>query len=81
MTISSYPGDTTADSAEGVSFNITQTAHGFAVGDIIRLSGSTYVKAQADTEANAEVVGIVSVVDSVDTFTLATNGKIDALTG
>jgi hypothetical protein len=42
---------------------VAQASHGLAVGDVIKVTGAnTYAKAQADTAANAEVVGVVSVV-------------------
>lgn len=55
---------------------ITQSSHGFSVGDILYLSGSTYTKAIATSLAASEVVGIVSVVNSSDTFTLCLNGLL-----
>lgn len=59
--------------------SISQTSHGFAVGDVIRSSGTAgqYTKAQADSSANAEVVGIVTVVTDADTFTMTMGGYID----
>jgi hypothetical protein len=61
---------------------ITQTTHALILGDIVRFNGTTdrYVKAQADTEANAEVLGIVSKVTDANTFDLVTQGFVD-LTG
>lgn len=53
---------------------VTQVSHGLAVGNAVRLSSTTYVKAKADTAANAEVVGIVSAVADADHFTLTTEG-------
>lgn len=64
-----------------VSRAITQVAHGFAVGNFVRYSGTAYVKAQADTGANAEVVGIVSAVADADNFTLQYGGRITGLSG
>ena len=69
-------------SSSGVSTDVNQAAHGFSVGDVIRLSGaSTYTKAQADSETNAEVVGLVSAVADTDNFTVLTGGQITGLTG
>lgn len=60
-----------------VSNPVNQVSHGFVVGDVIRISGiNTYTKAQADTAANAEVIGIVSVVTDPDNFTYITEGLI-----
>lgn len=59
---------------------VAQTAHGLAVKDVIRLSGtSTYAKAQANSAANAEVIGIVSAVADVNNFTVTTSGYISGL--
>lgn len=66
---------------ETVSKSISQTTHGFAVGDVLKYASSTYAKAQADSAANAEVVGIVSAVADANTFTLLTNGYISTLSG
>lgn len=60
---------------------ITQAAHGFAIGDAIRLNGSFYTLAQADSTTNAEVVGLVDEVPDVNTFLLRIGGKIDSMTG
>lgn len=60
---------------------VTQTGHGLAVGDVVRFNGTNYVKAQADTPANAEVVGIVSAVAGSNDFTLLYSGRITGLSG
>lgn len=67
-------GATSASATTG--YNVSQTAHGLSVGDIVRSSGvaNQYTKAQADSAANAEAVGIVTVVPNVNTFTLVTGG-------
>lgn len=64
-----------------VVYDVNQASHGFAVGDVLRMSGTTYVKAQADSVANAEAVGIVSAVAGVDDFTIQTAGRITGLSG
>lgn len=60
---------------------ITQTGHGFSVGNVVYLNGSTYTLAKADTAADAEVVGIVSAVADANNFTLLTAGYITGLSG
>jgi len=65
----------------GVTKSITQAAHGFAVGNALSFNGSAYVLAQADTAARAEVVGIVAIVNDVNTFTLLTEGYVTGLAG
>jgi len=60
------------------SIAVTQSSHGFAVGEALKSSGSNgaYAKAQADSAANAEVVGIITVVTDSNNFTLTLNGMI-----
>lgn len=70
-----------ASAAESTSKSITQASHGFAVGDVLKYSGSVYAKAQADSTSNAEVVGIVSAVADVNTFTLTNIGYVSGLSG
>lgn len=66
--------------ASAVVTNINQVGHGFAVNDVVRLSGvSTYTKAQADSAANAEAIGIVVAVAGVDDFTLQQAGHATGL--
>lgn len=60
-----------------VTYPINQAAHGFVVGDVIRIDGvNTFAKAQADSPANAEVVGIVTNVIDVDNFEFVSEGVI-----
>lgn len=61
------------------TISITQTAHGLAVGNIVRFDGAAYVKAKADSAADAEVVGIVTAVADSDHFTLAVGGPVSGL--
>ena len=64
------------------SQRINQASHGFVVGDVLRHNGTIYVKAQADSAANGEVIGIVSVISSDgDYFSLSTVGYITGLSG
>lgn len=65
-----------------ISKDITQTAHGLGVGNVVRLSGTNYIRAQADNATNAEgVVGIVSAVGGANTFTLTMKGYVTGLSG
>jgi len=66
---------------ESASVSITQASHGLSVGDVLKKVGASYALAQADSAANAEVVGIISVVTDVNTFTLLTSGYLSTLTG
>lgn len=69
-----------AGNGYNISRTITQTAHGFAHGDFVRLSGTAYVLAQADASDKAEVVGMVTD-PATDTFTLVMQGYVDGLSG
>lgn len=61
--------------------SIAQASHGFAVGDVLKYASGAYAKAQADSSANAEVVGIVSAVADTGNFTLLTSGYFSGLSG
>lgn len=71
-TWSSIGGATTID-------RITQATHGFAVGEVLYLNGSTYTRARADVAATAEVVGMVSRVIDANTFELTICGEVVGL--
>lgn len=68
-------------SGELLERDIAQTGHGLAVGNVVRHNGTSFVKAQANSETNAEVVGIVSVVADANNFTLHYGGRIIGLAG
>ena len=67
----------------GSTQKVASSSHGFVVGDILRFATTTasYVKAQADSNTNAEVVGIVSEVINSDNFVLTTGGYVDLTDG
>jgi hypothetical protein len=71
----------TAIGAGGTVDRITQVGHGFDEGDILYNTGSAYAKANANTSATAEALGMVSRVIDVDTFELTLEGKVTGLTG
>lgn len=54
---------------------IVQTAHGFTVSNVVRHNGTTWVKSQADTPANAHVQGIVIAVPHANAFAIALPGS------
>lgn len=60
---------------------VSQVAHGFSVGSILRRGVSSYLLAKADTQANAQVVGIVQQVIDADSFVLLQVGRLDGLSG
>lgn len=66
-------------STDSVTKDINQTTHGLSVGNWVRHNGTNYVKAQADSDTNAESIGVVSSVTDVDNFTLTTEGYITGL--
>lgn len=69
-------------SASAVTNSISQASHGFSVGNVIRLNGtSTYTKAQSDSVVNAEAIGIVSTVTNANAFIVTTSGYITGLSG
>ena len=63
------------------SLIITQTAHGFAVGDVLYLNGTIYTKAIASSVVTAEAVGIVSSITDANTFVMITSGQVTGLSG
>jgi len=60
--------------------HITHTDHSFTVGQVLRSSGAAgvYATAQADSAANAEVIGIVVQDIDDDTYAMALSGRITA---
>lgn len=73
-TWSSIGGATTID-------RVTQASHGFAIGDVLYLNGSTYTKAIATAANTAEVAGMVSKIVSANVFELTIVGEVSGLTG
>ncbi len=68
---SPFDGMTTEQAGQALSTvtlreTYTQAAHGFAVGDVFRRSSGSYVKACADSAANAAALGVVSVLGAGD---------------
>jgi len=62
-------------SGENVSWSVTQSSHGLAVGDVIYNNGTNYVKAQANATGTLGLF-IVSAVANTNTFTATFSGKI-----
>ena len=69
---------TSIDVGDGaVTVDVTQANHSLTVGMPIKVSGANqYAAAQADSAANAEVVGIVTAVASSSAFTMTLAGEI-----
>lgn len=66
---------------ESLSSAVVQNGHGFSVGQILRHNGTAYALAQADTEANSRVVGIVTTVVDPNTFVYTHSGVVTDLLG
>lgn len=56
------------------SILVNQTAHGFSVGNAVGLSGSNWIKAKADSVANAVTLGLVSQVIDANNFRYVKGG-------
>jgi len=68
--------------SDATTKSITQTAHGFVVGNWVYLSGaSTYAKTDADATATLDSVGVVTTVTDANIFTLTTEGYASGLSG
>ena len=73
---------TSIDVGDGaVTVDVTQSNHSLTVGMPIKVSGANqYAAAQADSAANAEVVGIVTAVASSSAFTMTLAGEVTTAT-
>ena len=60
---------------------VTQVTHGFAVGDVLTHDGSTYTKAQADSLANAQGIGVVVSSADANNFVIQSGGYSDTQSG
>jgi hypothetical protein len=60
---------------------VLQVGHGLIKGKVVRLSAGSFVEALADTEANAQVVGMVSGVADADHIFVMQEGFISDLSG
>lgn len=59
--------------------SIAQVAHGFTLGNIVYLNGSTWTKAKADAVATSGYVGVVSNATLPDVFDLTYAGMVTGL--
>jgi hypothetical protein len=66
-------------SGSGFTLTVNQVAHGLVLGNIVRLNGGNFIRAQADSTVNAEVVGIVASVIDADSFVLQFGGLVTNL--
>jgi len=63
------------------AIKITQTAHGYVVGDVLYFDGANYLKAIASAANTSEVVGVVSKIINANSFELTTAGQVTDLAG
>ncbi len=70
-----------ASSSGAVTEDINQSAHGFAVGNVLYHNGTIYALADASAIGTAESIGIVSAISPPDDFTLQTIGRMTGLSG
>lgn len=68
-------------SASSTKKTVSQTAHGFSVGNWLKKTGANYALAQADAATNADVYGVVESVTDANNFVLNTGGDLTTLTG
>jgi len=68
-------------SGERIEKTFTQASHGFSIGDILEYSGSTFILALAVTERDSEIMGFVSEVPDVDSFTVVFSGYVSGISG
>ena len=73
-----WTGVADADATKIVK-SVNQTAHGFALQDILKRSGGAYAKAQSNTLANSQVVGMVLSVTDANNFILVMDGYCTGL--
>lgn len=73
-----YSTPASGGSGSDISKSITQTAHGFAVGNAVYYTGSAWAKAKADANTTLGIA-IVSVVTDANNFTAMFAGYISGL--
>lgn len=71
----------TAIGAGGTVDKVTQTAHGFSVGEILYYTGTAYARGLANAANTSEIVGMVSRVIDANIFEITLEGKVTGLTG
>lgn len=76
-----WQNTTSSASGDALVKEITQSSHGFVVGDVIGFSGGTYNKAIADGTYDGEVIGLVTQCVNANTFKVTQAGYVTGLTG
>jgi hypothetical protein len=77
----SSAGSGSGGSGESVTKDFAVTSHGFAVGDIVYLNGSTWTKAIATSAAASEAIAMVSAVADANNFSATFSGYVSGLSG
>jgi hypothetical protein len=72
---------TTPASGDATIKAITQTAHGFTVGQWVYLNGTVYTLTDSDLAASSDSVGVVTTVTDANTFSITTEGYAIGLSG
>jgi hypothetical protein len=72
-----------AGGGDALKITVTQSSHGFSVGNVLYYDGSVYALADANgtIETASDVVGIVESVVNANTFVLLLQGEITTLSG
>lgn len=68
-------------SGKGTISRVIQAAHGFTVGKLLYLNGSTYTLGLATSLPASQIVGMVSRVVDANTFEITLSGEVTGLTG
>lgn len=66
--------------SSGASLTVTQALHGYSLCEVLKFNGTSYVRAQADIQANVGIWLITKIIDA-NTFVISTNGYFTGLTG
>ena len=78
LTLSRLSGGTVVTNLDNryhpIHLPITQASHGFNIADAVRLDGSTWVLAIADSPENSGTLGLVSASADTNNFTIQTSG-------
>lgn len=68
-------------SGEALVHAVSQTSHGFSIGDVVYFDGVSYLPALASADSTSEVLGVVSDVPDSNSFDLLMSGYISGLSG
>jgi hypothetical protein len=66
--------------SSGASLTVTQALHGYSLCEVLKFNGTSYVRAQADIQANVGIWLITKIIDA-NTFVISQSGYFTGLTG